>query len=163
PFEFLASLHQIYNSPELVGLRDQLAPSLHACRGWIHPRTTCSTGVGLVHPAKLWRHSWAILWRPPGTGKTYTVGEQVTSCFGNYERFLIVSTTNKATDSAALCLGWAIKKQDKQLEGQVIRAGKGATFQEFEARSMTKLLDGSETEFRKRIGELAEELRGTKD
>lgn len=163
PFEFLASLQQVYNSPELAGLRTQLAPSLHACRGGIHPRATCSTGAGLAHLAELWRHSWAILWGPPGTGKTYTVGDQLAECCADEERFLIVSTTNKATDGAALSLGRAFKKRGKDLDGQVIRVGKGATFQDFQARGMTKLLDGSETDMRRRIGELAEALRGTRD
>jgi superfamily I DNA/RNA helicase len=103
------------------------------------------------------------LWGPPGTGKTFSIGEQLSHCLGDDERILIVSTTNKATDGAAISLGQAIKKRDTKLEGQVIRVGKGANFQEFDARGVTNLLDGTEIDIRRSIGQLAHKLRATMD
>ena len=67
---------------------------------------------GLSHLAHWWQHSWCILWGPPGTGKTWTTGQQVAEALADPgERILVISTTNEATDAASLALGHAAKQR----------------------------------------------------
>ena len=100
PFEFLAFLDAVYNEPSFTEIRSMLPPRLAAAEGGIHPDVTDLADVGLDHLKPWWRKSWSILWGPPGTGKTYTTGQQVASVLADpSERILVVSTTNRATDA----------------------------------------------------------------
>src|SRR5271157_4501459 len=92
PFEFLAFLNAIYNEPAFEEFRSLLPGRLLAAGGNVHPSVEEHVPVGLPHLNDWWRHSWSGLWGPPGTGKTYTTGQQVARCLADPgERFLIVS------------------------------------------------------------------------
>ena len=80
PFEFLACLHSLYADHADQALRNQLSQRLHASRGNIHPSITGSTNHSIPELLRMWSHSWGVLWGPPGTGKTYTIGRQVARC-----------------------------------------------------------------------------------
>ncbi len=94
---------------------------------------------------------WSILWGPPGTGKTYNLGHEVAR-LAPRERLLVVSTTNRATDAAALHIGRALaepgqkplaaRRAAKLLgEGRIRRVGWGADIARFEQEGRIDLLD----------------------
>lgn len=158
PFEFLAFLHAIYCQPEYAEIRQLLERRLNACRGNIHPVVAAPADVGLPELKELWKHGWGILWGPPGTGKTHTLGRQVASCLtDSSERILVISTTNKATDAAAIAIG---RSMDKALleEGQALRIGKGAAYAKFQDCGLVGMLRGTETELLHQISLLSNKL-----
>ena len=93
PFQFTALLKQLYTAPEHAALRFRLSILLHAA----------AHGGGDAPFAGAWSDPWNILWGPPGTGKTRLIGTRVAELLENLtERILVVSTTNDATDQAAI-------------------------------------------------------------
>lgn len=165
PFEFLAVLDALYNDPPFIEIQRHLAPRLAATKGGIHPEVTEPADVGLGDLKQWWRKSWSILWGPPGTGKTHMTGQQVANVLtDSSERILVVSTTNQATDAAALSIGKAARENDIGLEeGKLVRIGKGASFKGFDDESLTDMLCGIETEFLARIESLAVDLAGAEE
>lgn len=161
PFEFLAFLHSIYCDPSFRELRHLLPERLNASRGDVHPQISGRTFHSLEQLVPLWSHSWGVLWGPPGTGKTYIVGKQVAGCLNDRsERLLVVSTTNKATDEVALSIGRAMKSNGAYSpdSGSVLRIGKSAHYEMYEAHKLTELLRGTETELLVLTGQLMKEL-----
>ena len=111
--------------------------------------------------ADAWGHSWCIIWGPPGTGKTTTVGRQVAECLADEgERILVVSTTNKSTDESALSIGRAIRicEVSRLESSEVLRIGKGAHVEKYQAEGLEDLLRGSETDLLRQIGSLLNEI-----
>jgi hypothetical protein len=159
PFEFLAFLHSLFCQPGPARLRTLLSARLNAARGDIHPAAS-SPRSGLPEFERMWGHSWAVLWGPPGCGKTTNVGRQVAACLEGGERILVVSTTNKATDAAALAIGKvACTASHRAVEdGQVLRIGKGAEYGKYEAGGLTGLLRGTETDLLRQIGSLTRDI-----
>lgn len=163
PFEFLAFLQAIYSGSGL-GLRDPLTSRLAATRGGIHPRVPSCADVGLVELAGLWQHGWSVLWGPPGTGKTHTLGQQISRVLRDpSERILVVSTTNRATDEAAVSIGNAARRAAPKefFEGSIRRIGKGAQYKRFVDEKLENLLRGTETETLHQISELNRQLART--
>ena len=160
PFEFLAFLHSLFCKPTDGTLERLLASRLNASRGDIHPAVADVPLAGLEDLKELWRSSWGVLWGPPGCGKTYTVGRQVAANLGHAERILVVSTTNKATDAAALAVGRAALTASPAPveEGRILRIGKGADHHAYEAVGLTALLRGTETDLLRRIAALTRDL-----
>ena len=161
PFEFLSVLNDIYNSSSFETIRTQLPDRLQATEGNIHPQVSEPKEVGLPHLKNWWRHSWSILWGPPGTGKTWPTGRQVAEALSDEsERILIVSTTNKATDAVALALGEGASEHDSErLKNEVLlRIGKGASYQTFLTRNLEAMLAGTESETLSKIDGLAKKL-----
>jgi AAA domain len=160
PFEFLAFLHTLFCQAEGTELKRLLPARLNATRGDVHPSVTVGPGSGLKKFEQMWSHSWAVLWGPPGCGKTTTIGKQAAACLGSDERILVVSTTNNATDAAALAIGKAAAATIPQsLEaGLVLRIGKGADHDTFDAAGLTALLRGTETDLLRQVGSLSRDL-----
>lgn len=161
PFEFLSALESVYNGAHFETVREQLPERLAASEGDIHPKVSSPSEVGLPHLRSWWNHSWAVLWGPPGTGKTWTTGQQIAAVLEDpAERILVVSTTNKATDAVALSLGEAAKdKCVHELESKaLLRVGKGASYQAFLARQLESMLAGTESELLAKIDRLAQQL-----
>ncbi len=163
PFEFLAFLDAIYNEPAFASVRHQLPSRLAAAKGGIHPEVIGGNHTGLPQLRTWWQKSWSILWGPPGTGKTFTTGEQVARVLSDpSERILVVSTTNKATDAVAISIGRAAIKLGVDLDsGEIRRVGKGASLKSYESEGLTGILRGTETEFLAQIEDLAVELAKT--
>jgi superfamily I DNA/RNA helicase len=157
PFEFLACLHSIYADHADHALRHHLSLRLHASRGTIHPALARSTNHSIPELHRMWSHSWGVLWGPPGTGKTHTIGRQVARCLDDPdERLLVVSTTNRATDEAAISAGVAVRDVAAELLGQghILRIGKGAQYRDYEERGLLALLEGTESDLLRRIAPL---------
>ncbi len=164
PFRFLEFLHNVYCQPTSVGGKETLAERLNACRGNVHPHVSHPTNIGLNELQELWQHSWAILWGPPGTGKTFTIGEQVAACLNDpTERILVVSTTNRATDEAALSIGRRCKSGQAIENGRLLRIGKSAGYNRFQDEKLEGMLRGTETEILCKIGKLSKDLQGITD
>ncbi len=108
---------------------------------------------------RMWEHGWGILWGPPGTGKTYSIGQQAAHILADRsERILIVSTTNKALDEAAIQLGKACRAfcGAKLAEGRVLRVGKGVNLKRFHEAGLEDLIRGTEAHLLLRVAELKE-------
>jgi hypothetical protein len=165
PFEFLHFLDKIYNEPAFDFLSDDLSARLSVTTGGIHPQVAEPADFGLEQLRLWWKHSWSILWGPPGTGKTYTTGQQVARILENpTERILVVSTTNRATDAAALSIGKAAKNiVFASPPGYIRRIGKGASFQKYQSDNLTDLLQCTETEYLAQIETLATKLAKLQD
>lgn len=161
PFEFLSVLDAVYNGNDFETVREQLPERLNATEGDIHPAVSLPSKVGLPHLRDWWQHSWSVLWGPPGTGKTWTTGQQIASVLADpRERILVVSTTNKATDAVALSLGEAAKEKclDELENETLLRIGKGASYQTFVNRQLDSMLAGTESEVLSKIDGLAQQL-----
>ena len=156
-------LDAVYNEPSFTDIRGQLPPRLTAARGSIHPEVDDYAAVGLDKLKDWWRRSWSVLWGPPGTGKTYSTGQQVAKVLTDpSERILVVSTTNRATDAAAISIGRAAKHENVALnEGKLLRIGKGGSVKRFEREQLLDMLRGTETEFLAQIESLAIQLART--
>lgn len=162
PFEFLSVLDSVYNNVEFEKLRADLPRRLAATEGGIHPIIDTGSAVGLPRLQDWWRHSWSILWGPPGTGKTWTTGQQIAAVLEDpSERILVVSTTNRATDAVALSIGNAARGGSMmELEtGKLLRIGKGASIRFFETAGLKSMLMGTESEVLHQIDDLAGQLR----
>ena len=69
----------------------------------------------------------SYLWGPPGTGKTQTLGNIISTFYNGNERTLLCSNTNQAVDQVLLKLCKELIKQGKTEEledGRIIRIGK---------------------------------------
>lgn len=161
PFEFLSVLDAIYSSDEFEAIREHLSARLNASEGGVHPDRPPAAVAGLSHLRRWWQHSWCVLWGPPGTGKTWTTGQQIAAVLSDpQERILIVSTTNKATDAVALALGEAAKSvcPGELADATLLRIGTGASYQTFGARALESMLVGTESEILSKIDQLAQQL-----
>lgn len=150
PFEFLAFLNAVMNNQKFESYRKLLPPRLHAAEGDVHPPIKNCKPIGLDHLNSVWGSQWGVLWGPPGTGKTYTIGQQVARVLSDpTERILVVSTTNRATDVLAISIGEAAKKHAKKQLGnhQLLRLGKGASLKSFQDANLEAMLKGTEMEF----------------
>lgn len=165
PFEFLAFLDAVFNEPSFESIRDLLPGRLAAATGGMHPEVIGAPDVGLEKLRTWWAKSWSVLWGPPGTGKTYTTGQQVARVLTDpSERILVVSTTNRATDAVALSIGRAARSLGLDLKAAAIRRiGKGASFKKFESERLSALLKGTETEYLAQIEALSITLARTEE
>ena len=161
PFEFLEGLDAVYNSPAFAAIREILPQRLAAAEGGIHPQLARTHSSAIPQLSEWWEHSWSVLWGPPGTGKTYTSGQQIAAVLPDHdERILVVSTTNRATDAIALSIGNAAKKTAPQelADGKVLRIGKGASPQVFASDGLETMLRGSASDVLLQIDDLAQQL-----
>lgn len=166
PFEFLSVLNAIYNGSEFERIRADLPSRLNATEGDVHPTVfrpddSPQTTVGFSHLQKWWSRSWSVLWGPPGTGKTWTTGQQIARVLRDVdERILVVSTTNRATDAVAFSLGEAAKDNcsDDLTNNRLLRIGKGAAYQAYMDRQLGSMLTGTESEVLSKMDGLAQQL-----
>jgi hypothetical protein len=163
PFEFLETLHAIYREERFSDYQERLPSRLAASRGNQHPLVSPPPNSSLSHLDNLWRHGWGILWGPPGTGKTYTIGQQVAKSLTDpTERILVVSTTNKATDGVALSIGRAAGSVEIAKK-KILRIGKNADYNSFSAKKLEAMLAGCEAELLYQMVELRSRLKRSQD
>lgn len=143
PYEFLAALHALYNGQFAALVAPALAEGLSGAMGMTEVRTV-SSASSLPALRHVWSRSWGYLWGPPGTGKTYTLGQHVALATEDpEERILVVSTTNKATDEAALSIGRAIRARGGvATRERVCRVGAGADLGRYRGENLEELLVG---------------------
>ena len=162
PFDFLSVLEAVYNSAEFDKIREGMPSRLNASAGEVYPSINPPKRRGLPDLQDWWNHSWSVLWGPPGSGKTYTVGQQIASVLEDeQERILVVSTTNRATDAVALSIGAATSKHcPGELDNDALmRIGKGASYQTFVDHELTSMLRGTESSVLVQIDQLAQQLQ----
>ena len=161
PFEFLALLNDVYHEDRFASIRQLLPSRLAAAQGGVYPQIDGAVCLGIPALQSMWEHAWGILWGPPGTGKTYSIGQQVAHCLLDpAERVLVVSTTNKATDGVALQIGKASRQLEKssRSEGKFLRVGKGVNLEAFREQGLDDLVRGAETDLLLQVAELKAEL-----
>ncbi|MBX3001532.1 MAG: AAA family ATPase [Caldilineaceae bacterium] len=159
PFEFLETLHTIYSDSNFANIRLNLPGRLMACKESQHSSASYSSNLSIPALTEVWRHSWGILWGPPGTGKTYTIGQQVATCLSDpSERVLVISTTNKATDEVALKIGQAANSSQIASK-RLLRIGKNANYERFRDKGLEVMLSGSETELLRSVVQLRHQLK----
>lgn len=161
PFDFLEAIKNAYTHPRFESLQKILAERLAAaetgaadvfvgtnsaqinaselpCQELLYPDTSSPS-------VAWWNQGWGIIWGPPGTGKTHTIGQLVAEILKTSpeERMLIVSTTNLATDAVALKIGAAIRERNLPHleEKKVLRLGKGVRLFPFEHEKLVAILD----------------------
>ena len=159
PFEFLALLNEVYNHSTFSLVRQRLLPRLGATKGGVQPKVEGQVSQGLPALQPMWDHAWGILWGPPGTGKTYSVGQQVASILDDpSERILVVSTTNKAVDGAAIEIGKACWSRHgaSPTDGRILRVGKGVNLKRFQAKNLEDLIRGAEVDLLHKVAEWKE-------
>jgi hypothetical protein len=157
PFDFLALLNEVYTADSFADLRKVLLPRLGATEGGVYPRVPGSVSRGVPSLQPMWDHAWGILWGPPGTGKTYSIGQQVAHVLDDpTERILVVSTTNKALDEAAIQVGIACQElsSPKLTTGRVLRVGKGVNIKRFRDAGLLDLIRGTEADLLLQVAEL---------
>ncbi len=164
PFEFLATLDSAFREQKFAEAQRALPSRLNAAQGGVHPQIIANPpeGSALLGLSNWWRHSWSVLWGPPGTGKSWTTGHQIAAAMSDpTERILVTSTTNKATDAVALYVGKAIREQLPVLlqDGKLLRIGKGADLSAFQKQALESMLVGTESLVLHEISELVERLR----
>ncbi len=68
--------------------------------------------------------TFGIIWGPPGTGKTYTLGSMVNKLRSERERILVMAPTNVAADCAVLSIDQGANAIGMPIEaGELIRPG----------------------------------------
>jgi hypothetical protein len=162
PFEFLSVLDAVFNEDEFAEVRSDLPHRLAASEGGIHPVIDMQCDAGLPQMRDWWQHSWNVLWGPPGTGKTWTTGQQIAAVLNDpTERILVISTTNRATDAVAHAIGNAARSLSAAEldDGRLLRIGKGASIRSFAAAGLEAMLQGTESEILHKIDDLAGQLR----
>lgn len=142
PFEFTAMLNRIYGDPQFTSLQPLLRDRLHACERGV------DLAPSLPDP---WPVGWSLLWGPPGTGKTRLIGERVAKLLDHEcERVLVISTTNDATDAAALSIGRALPGIPHDVS-PVVRVGRGARYRRYAEANLHYILESREHELRNQI------------
>jgi len=174
PFEFLTYLDALYQDAEYAELRTLLPARLRASEGGIHPPIAGGVSPSRPDLTLMWSHAWSILWGPPGTGKTYTIGRQLAEAIRDpSERLLVVSTTNAATDEAALSIGTAMRdfqgkglvarfsraRKGGQVAPVISRIGKGAGYRRYADADMEHLLRDTEADILSQIAALQPRLK----
>ena len=159
PFDFLTALDAVFHSPSFEAVRADMPSRLSAAMGGVHPAVAIPSAAGLPELRDWWQHTWSVLWGPPGTGKTYTTGQQIAAVLSEPdERILVVSTTNRATDAVALSIGNAARSSDDFQAGRLLRVGKGASLRDFKSLGLEVMLRGTESDYLHRVEDLAEQL-----
>ena len=150
PYAFLASLHQLYVDPLFSGISAALADALQATAGGCAGAAREPDGMPEIASAT--KRTWGILWGPPGTGKTWTIGRHVAALWP-HRRILVVSTTNRATDGVALSIARSIRDAEPGavLKDRLVRVGSGADLERFVPERLTGLLAGGEVGLRRQL------------
>jgi KaiC/GvpD/RAD55 family RecA-like ATPase len=162
PFEFLYYLNLLYNNSAYEVMQKLLPARLKASQGGQYPVCVGQISTSLPELKEMWLHSWGVLWGPPGTGKTTTIGKQVGECISDEnERVLVVSTTNVATDEVALSIGESAGSNLKP--GHILRIGKGAKVKKFQQKQLEVLLKETEVDLLLAIAECQAQLKATRD
>lgn len=161
PFEFLACLDRLYNDPKLAHHAPLLSERLALASGHAAAEPANLRDGSTAELADIWVYPWSLLWGPPGTGKTYMLARQIAEIVRETkERTLVVSTTNRATDEAAIYVGKALRKLDPDaaLRERVMRVGSGADFSRFEAAGFRELLHAQSVEIRRALAQIKKRL-----
>jgi superfamily I DNA/RNA helicase len=159
PFEFTRFLHEVYQQAGR-GPAGLIGAALGLSAGTVPAVSVPASRLGVPALEPLWGHRWTVLWGPPGTGKTHSLGELVAAASARSgERILVVSTTNKATDGAALSIVGAMRRRSQKADlTRVLRIGAGADLTRYRAADATELLDGGETAIRAELNAKRREL-----
>ena len=168
PFDYLEALDTIYTSAlgslteSPLAVRLQRTADRTAVETCPVPRGATTPGGPLTG---VWDHPLGAVWGPPGTGKTYTLGEQVAEALRDPdERILVVSTTNKATDQAALAIADALRRHGGEVTPEVLRrVGAAVDARRLEDAGLAHLIDQGPRELRDEIADTIATHRAATD
>jgi len=153
PFDFLRALNDVYNGPESEHLTELISEALPCSLGE-GKHESIPPGPCLPGLEQCYSSSWGVIWGPPGTGKTWTIGHQVAeSSPRSGARTLVISTTNRATDGVAVSIGRGYKQRAISLDG-ITRVGTGGNSATFEAEGLQSILPPSQDSLRKLLARL---------
>lgn len=162
-FGFLEALYKIYKNATSCGIDLILRYYLPLTRGQGNIKDIENDADQGVFD-HLWSKSWSILWGPPGTGKTYSIGQQVACCLnGSDEKILVVSTTNKATDGVAISIGRHGRQKSLPVEQWVRRLGSGSDIKRYAKNDLEDLLEGSAAVMRRDYSVFKAQHEATQD
>lgn len=86
--------------------------------------TALSLRLSQKNAIELLNNKLGIIWGPPGTGKTFTLGAAV-ALANNSNKILVLAPTNTAADQAAISIDNARKLLGRELQyGELIRPGR---------------------------------------
>lgn len=135
PFDFLRAPSAVLNDPRMQPLLGRLTQHLAAARG-----SLLAEAADPDRDLGPWNSGWGIVWGPPGTGKTHTLGERVAQLLDDpSERILVLSTTHKAADEAALQLGEHATRRGVDLR-RLKRVARTTRHQAFRDAGLTAML-----------------------
>jgi hypothetical protein len=97
-------LEQVWHPERLAPVE---APSLQSVPEYINERQRKAVEASLAYPV-------SIIWGPPGTGKTSTLGHVVVHALDHHHSVLFVSNTNRAVDVGCLSMLQAMKQSGRQ-------------------------------------------------
>ncbi|MCP4499872.1 MAG: AAA family ATPase [Deltaproteobacteria bacterium] len=150
PFAFLKDIVDLYHhDDERNQTRLKMALQKTQLSWWnAHALVERRVKQGDVESLVTWlkSHPWAILWGPPGTGKTTSIATLVSRLLDDSnERILVVSTTNRATDGVALAIGKAVRQKwpGSHLDESIARVGRGAKANRFRGAHLEDLVGKS--------------------
>lgn len=128
PMAYLQLIHKHPLTKETAGGRMPLVPEVSENLRKAVEKFELSTSLPL-RPAqkravKLVTQEFGVVWGPPGTGKTYTLGALVNALRTDNNKVLILAPTNVAADTAALAIDSAATKLGFPIEpGELVRPG----------------------------------------
>ncbi|MGL4943812.1 MAG: AAA domain-containing protein [Thermoguttaceae bacterium] len=176
PFDYLEAIKDAYTEPQHIAIQKLLAERLTATLTGAD-KTLVADKPPTLTSEKLydneasptmnwWNQAWSIIWGPPGTGKTHTIGQVVAETLKQSpdERILVVSTTNLATDAVAIKVGEAALQRDLPHlnEERILRLGKGVQVSAFKAAGLVSMLN-DDTEVLDALERFTDELNRCED
>lgn len=118
PFDFLAAPHALLAEPRFGTVRVDYARLLGLATGALVAAEGTLSPLAAWDGPLAWTYGWAMVWGPPGTGKTHTTVTEVGRLLARPgTRVLVLATTNRATDELALRLGAALPRGTVQRLG----------------------------------------------
>jgi superfamily I DNA/RNA helicase len=149
PFDFLSAAHRVLHDAAFEGVRGALGDALVGTLGQ-------ELALELDGPpglAPAWGHDRVWVWGPPGTGKTYTLVQEVATLLRDpTERVLVVSTTNRATDEIALRLGARLRGEGRLRE--VVRLGRVSRTDEYRREELLGIVPALDPDLADRLAAL---------
>ena len=154
-------LHPIFCRPQFEHFRRALASRLSATRGRVHPHLVGEVTSVLPRFESIWRHSWSVIWSPPGTNSQPLIAKLIAQACNNNERILVVSATNKSLDLLSRAIGSELLVQSSGTieSGSIQRLGRTPYQNSYIRAGLNDMLRCSESQLLSNLLRLHHRLR----